>query len=141
MAESGRARPLIHNKGSAMIGSEALQYFLDTAFVAFDRVSHDLRSRRSIIQLFAQTEVPGLERARAGSRLPICSYLGSALAEDAIPSALRNFVERFKAIEPSLEWRLKANPTRQPAAISRRSCQCDDSWPGRHRGQKGLASS
>ncbi len=55
--------------------SGALQYFVDTAFVAFDQFSHDLRSRRSIIQLFAQSEVPGLERTKAGSRLAVCSYL------------------------------------------------------------------
>ncbi|RWQ58072.1 dimethylsulfoniopropionate lyase [Mesorhizobium sp.] len=90
--------------------SEALQYFVDTAFVAFDQFSHDLRSRRSIIQLFAQSEVPGLERTKAGSRLPVCSYLGPALAEEAIPPTLRNLIERFKAIEPLLEWRLKSNP-------------------------------
>lgn len=93
-----------------MIRSEALQYFADAAFVAFDRFSHDLRSRRSIIQLFAQLEVPGSERTRPGSRLPVCSYLGSALAEEAIPSAFRNLVEHFKAIEPLLEWRLKSDP-------------------------------
>ncbi|MER8499315.1 dimethylsulfoniopropionate lyase [Mesorhizobium sp. M0751] len=90
--------------------SDALQYFVDTAFVAFDQFSHDLRSRRSIIQLFAQSEVPGLERTKAGSRKPVCSHLGSALAEETIPSTLRNLVERFKAIEPLLEWRPKSNP-------------------------------
>ncbi|MCF6098883.1 dimethylsulfoniopropionate lyase [Mesorhizobium muleiense] len=96
--------------------SGALQYFVDTAFVAFDQFSHDLRSRRSIIQLFAQSEVPGPEKIRAGSRLPVCSYLGPALAEEAIPSTLRNLIERFKAIEPLLEWRLKSNPA--PSASS-----------------------
>ncbi|MER9583937.1 dimethylsulfoniopropionate lyase [Mesorhizobium sp. M0276] len=99
-----------------MVRSDALQYFLDTAFVAFDRFSHDLRSRRSIIQLFAQAEVPGPERTTAGSRLPVCSYLGPALAEETVPSTLRNLVERFKAIEPLLEWRLKSNP--DPSASS-----------------------
>ena len=96
--------------------SEALQYFVDTAFVAFDQFSHDLRSRRSIIQLFAQSEVPGPERTGTGSRLPVCSYLGSALVEEVIPSALRNLVKRFRAIEPLLEWRLKSNP--DPSASS-----------------------
>ncbi|MGX5849263.1 dimethylsulfoniopropionate lyase [Mesorhizobium sp. PL10] len=93
-----------------MIRSEALQYFVDTAFVAFDQFSHDLRSRRSIIQFFAQSEVPGPERNRAGSRLPVCSYLGLALSEEVIPPTLRNLVERFKAIEPLLDWRQKPNP-------------------------------
>ncbi len=93
-----------------MVRSDELQYFVDTAFVAFDRFSHDLRSRRSIIQLFAQSEDPGPERAGAGSRLPVCSYLGSVLAEEAIPSPLSNLVERFKAIEPLLDWRQKLNP-------------------------------
>jgi quercetin dioxygenase-like cupin family protein len=99
-----------------MVRSDALQYFVDTAFVAFDRFSHDLRSRRSIIQLFAQSEVPGPERTGAGSRLPACSCLGSALAEEAIPSTLRNLVERFRAIEPLLEWRLKSNPDRSASS-------------------------
>lgn len=95
---------------------EALQYFVDTAFVAFDQFAHDLRSRRSIIQLFAQSEVPGLERTTAGSRLPVCSYLGSALAEEAIPSTLGNLIERFKAIEPLLEWRPKSNPAQSASS-------------------------
>lgn len=96
--------------------SDALQYFVDTAFVAFDQFAHDLRSRRSIIQLFAQSEASGLERTTAGSRLPVCSYLGSALAEEFIPPALRNLIERFKAIEPLVEWRPKSNP--DPSASS-----------------------
>ncbi|WP_352834323.1 dimethylsulfonioproprionate lyase family protein [Mesorhizobium sp. M0830] len=85
-----------------MVRSDALQYFVDTAFVAFDRFSHDLRSRRSIIQLFAQAEVPGPERTTAGSRLPVCSYLGPALAEETVPSTLRNLVERFKSAHSML---------------------------------------
>ena len=88
-----------------MVRSDALQNFLDAAFVAFDRFATDIRSRNSIMQLFAQLDVPGETRTSTGKRLPVCErFLGNALETAATNPGLARMVARFKDIEPSMEW-------------------------------------
>ncbi|MEP7456102.1 dimethylsulfonioproprionate lyase family protein [Phyllobacterium sp. SB3] len=85
--------------------TEALQLFLDATFVAFDRFAKDLRSRDSILRIFALLEVAGARGTRSGKRLPVCTrYLDDALAVETEHTVLRSVVTRFRAIEPSLHW-------------------------------------
>jgi hypothetical protein len=85
--------------------SEALQSFVDAASVAFDQFAQAPESRRSILQIFAALEEPGLQRAGVGSRLPMCAHLENALAMETNQDSLRRLLDRFRVIEPSLEWR------------------------------------
>lgn len=63
-----------------MVRSDALQGFLDAAFVAFDQCAQDLRARGSIMQIFANLEAPQPARPDIGKRLPVCGrYLEEAL--------------------------------------------------------------
>ena len=89
--------------------SEALQMFLDAAFVAFDQFAQAPESRRSIRQIFSALEMPGAERPGPGNRLPVCSRLDRAFAIETQHQSLHRLVERFKAIEPRLEWRRRTN--------------------------------
>ncbi|APG83539.1 transcriptional regulator [Sinorhizobium americanum CCGM7] len=83
--------------------------FLDAAFVAFDQFAQAPESRRSIRQIFSALEVSGAERPGPGNRLPVCSRLDRAFAIATEHQSLHRLVERFKAIEPRLEWRRRTN--------------------------------
>jgi hypothetical protein len=89
--------------------SEALQSFVDAAFVAFDQFAQAPESRRSIRQVRSALEVPGVQRSGPGSRLPVCSHLDAALAIETEHESLRRLINRFKAVEPLLEWRRRSN--------------------------------
>lgn len=92
-----------------MARSDALQSFLDTAFVSFDQFAQDLRARRSIMQIFAHLNAPHPENWGVGKRLPVCTrYLGNVLAAKTGQSSLDLLIERFKAVEPFLEWKTRA---------------------------------
>jgi hypothetical protein len=91
--------------------SEILQSFVDAAFAAFDQFAEAPQSRRSILQIFSALEVPGVERPGPGSRLPACSQLETALAIETEHESLHRLVDRFKWIEPLLEWRRRTNDT------------------------------
>lgn len=88
---------------------EALQEFLDTAFVAFDRHANDLRSRGSVSHLLSMLEAPASHRGGPGRQLPVCAkFLNDALdAETADPSLLA-LLRAFKTLEPLLEWGTKS---------------------------------
>jgi len=85
--------------------SDDLQFFVDCAFVAFDQFAQAPESRRSILDIFAALERSGRERDGPGIRLPVCQHLDTALAIEAGFPSLRRLIERFKGIEPRLEWR------------------------------------
>jgi hypothetical protein len=89
--------------------SEALQSFVDAAFVAFDQFAQAPESRRSIRQVLSALEVPGVQRSVPGSRLPVCSHLDAALVIETEHESLRRLINRFKAVEPLLEWRRRSN--------------------------------
>lgn len=89
--------------------SEDLQFFVDTAFVAFDQFARAPEARRSMRQIFAALEKPGKMRSGPGSRLPVCGELDTALSIETSHSALQRLIERFKGIEPQLEWRRRPN--------------------------------
>ncbi|PDT38821.1 MULTISPECIES: dimethylsulfoniopropionate lyase [Sinorhizobium] len=89
--------------------SEALQSFVDAASAAFDQFAQATESRGSIAQIFSALEVPGVQRPGPGSRLPVCVHLDTALAVETQHDALRRLVDRFKTIEPLLEWRRRTN--------------------------------
>ncbi|TGQ54498.1 transcriptional regulator [Mesorhizobium sp. M1C.F.Ca.ET.193.01.1.1] len=89
--------------------SEALQKFLDGAFLAFDRFAVDIRSRKSLTQLFAQLNVPGVERTTPGSRLAVCErFLAPAMDLTPNEPTLQALISLFKALEPKLEWKWRA---------------------------------
>jgi Dimethlysulfonioproprionate lyase len=88
--------------------SEMLQSFVDTAAAAFDQLVKAPEARRAIVQIFSALKAAGAERSAAGSRLPVCSHLQRALEIDTSHLILRRLVERFKSIEPLLEWRRRA---------------------------------
>ncbi|WP_315925798.1 dimethylsulfonioproprionate lyase family protein [Mesorhizobium sp. SP-1A] len=96
--------------------SEAFQQFIDAALAAFGRHARDPESRRTIRQISAALETPGVERSGPGRRLPTCSHLEGALAAASAHEALRPLVERFKALEPRLQW---SNRSEVDASASR----------------------
>jgi len=85
--------------------NENLQFFLDTAFVAFDQFAKAPATLRPILQIFAALEHSGTACPGPGSRLPVCEYLDTALSVDVHQPSLKRLIERFKVIEPQLEWR------------------------------------
>ncbi len=88
-----------------MVRTEALQLFLDATFVAFDRFAKDLRSRDSIMRIFALLEVAGARGTKSGKRLPVCvRHLDEALALETEHTILKSVIARFQAIEPWLDW-------------------------------------
>ncbi len=89
--------------------SEALQSFLDAAFAAYDQFAQAPESCRSVRQIFSALEEPGAQRSGTGSRLPVCSHLDAALAVETDQEPLSRLIDRFKAIEPQLEWRRRTN--------------------------------
>ena len=88
--------------------SEALQSFVDAADLAFDKFAQDANSRRSIRQIFAALKTTGAERTGVGCRLPVCSHLYDTLGVETAHESLRGLVDRFKIIEPLLEWRRRS---------------------------------
>lgn len=89
-----------------MARSGELQDFLDAAFVAFDRAAQDPRSRQSLLRMAASLATPQPERQDIARRLPVCDlHLEGVLAARTGQSSLDRVVERFKALEPLLEWR------------------------------------
>lgn len=87
---------------------ENLQSFLSAAFAAFDQFARDPEARRAISQIVAALERPGAIRSGPGSRLPACSYLDAALSVETPYPSLQRLIERFRKIEPQLEWRRRA---------------------------------
>ncbi|NKJ71140.1 transcriptional regulator [Rhizobium leguminosarum bv. viciae] len=84
--------------------NESLQIFVDAAFVAFDQFAKAPEARRSVRQIFAALERPGIARAGQASRLPVCAHLDMALSNDTSYPSLTRLIEGFKGIEPMLEW-------------------------------------
>lgn len=88
---------------------DALQAFLDTAFVAFDQCVQDLRARRSLMEIFAQLEAPQPQRLNIGKRLPVCiHHIESVLATKTGRPSLDTLIERFAGLEPMLEWKWRS---------------------------------
>ncbi|QRM57889.1 dimethylsulfonioproprionate lyase family protein [Sinorhizobium sp. BG8] len=88
-----------------MARGEVLQGFLDAAFAAFDECAQDARARGSIKQIFARLGEPQPERPDIGKRLPVSiRYLEEVLATKTGRPALDLLIERFKMLEPQLEW-------------------------------------
>jgi quercetin dioxygenase-like cupin family protein len=89
--------------------SDALQAFLDTVFVAFDRFAHDQWARQSIAQIFSNLEVPQPERSGISKRLPVCDrYLENALTPKTEQPVLVKLLEQFTALEPLLDWKRRS---------------------------------
>lgn len=88
--------------------SESLQGFLDAAFTGFDRLTNDVRSRHSIMQIFAALKDAGKERTTPGKRLAVCDhYLSQALEVKSEHGVLQSLVARFRELEPRLEWKTR----------------------------------
>ncbi|MBY5370900.1 dimethylsulfoniopropionate lyase [Rhizobium leguminosarum] len=84
--------------------NESLQIFLDATFAAFDQFAKAPEARRSVRQIFAALERPGIARTGPGSRLPVCAQLDVALSFDTSYPSLTRLIEGFKGVEPMLEW-------------------------------------
>jgi hypothetical protein len=87
---------------------ESLQLFVDAAFAAFDQFAKEYDARRSMLQILAALERPGAQRKGPGNRLPVCDHLDMALSIKTSYPSLRHLIERFKEIEPQLNWRRRA---------------------------------
>jgi hypothetical protein len=89
--------------------SEVLQSFVDTAAAAFDQFAQAREARRAIPQIFSALGAAGAARSGAGSRLPVCAHLETALAIDTSHQVLHRLVERFRSLEPLLVWRRRSS--------------------------------
>ncbi|WP_440980917.1 dimethylsulfonioproprionate lyase family protein [Shinella sumterensis] len=88
--------------------SDVLQGFLDAIFGAFDDCVTDARARASITRIVAALKVPHSERQDIGRRLPVCEgHLTDALSVGSDRPSLRLLLERFRALEPLLEWKTR----------------------------------
>lgn len=87
----------------------ALQQFVEASMDAFNQFAQTPESSRTIRQIASALETLGVERLGPGNRLPVCSYLDTALAIETKLTALRQLIARFKDIEPLLEWRRRSN--------------------------------
>lgn len=86
--------------------STDLQLFLDAAFAAYDQFARAPEARRAVAAIADALEQPAPERTGGGSRLPVvASQLDAALAVNTKDETLRVLVERFRTLEPRLEWR------------------------------------
>lgn len=85
--------------------SAGLQSFVDAAFAAMDEFVGAPAARHSIDRIFAALEQPGQHRSGPGKRLPVCAHLDSTLAMPMPAPSLTRLMQRFRDIEPQLEWR------------------------------------
>lgn len=86
----------------------ALQDFLDAASLAFDECAHDPQGRASVERIFARLATVQPVRTKIAQRLPVCDrHLDDALANATGRPVLDRLVERFRALEPQLEWRAR----------------------------------
>ncbi|HTO30642.1 MAG TPA: dimethylsulfonioproprionate lyase family protein, partial [Pararhizobium sp.] len=93
-----------------MVRNDLLEGFIDAAFAAFDHYAGDEHARRSLKQIFANLEMPEPTRPDIAGRLPVCDrHLESALAIKTGQPTLDDLIERFKALEPLLEWKPRTN--------------------------------
>ncbi|HEV7307662.1 dimethylsulfonioproprionate lyase family protein [Ensifer sp.] len=92
-----------------MTRSDALQAFLDAAFVAFEDCARDPRARRSITRISALLETPQPQRTDLGKRLPAGElWLDEAMSSKTGRTSLDMLIERFRAVEPLLEWKCRS---------------------------------
>jgi hypothetical protein len=84
--------------------SQNLQSFVDAAFEAFSQFAQHAEAGRMVTQVFGALETAATERSGPGSRLPVCSELPRAVAVETTHDSLRRLLERFKSIEPLLQW-------------------------------------
>lgn len=89
--------------------SGALQSFVDAAAAAFGEAARDARSQRSLAAIASALERPAEQGTGTGHRLPACAHLGSALEIGPASPSLARLVEAFRALEPSLVWRRRAD--------------------------------
>lgn len=92
-----------------MVRSDDLQGFLDAAFAAYERFAKDPEGRRSVAQIAEHLKAPRPERPDIAKRLAVCDdHLDTVLAARGGEPLLDRLAERFRTIEPLLEW--KARP-------------------------------
>lgn len=92
-----------------MARSQALQDFLNTAFVAFDQFTKDSRGRQSLMQIFAHLQTSRPERVNIAKRLPVCGlYFESVLAAKAEQPPLNILLQHFAVLETQLEWKCRS---------------------------------
>jgi hypothetical protein len=90
--------------------ADALQSFLDAAFVAFDRYATDSHARASMARIFARLQVPAAAGTTPAKRLPVCErFLEPALEGAVAEAGLAILLDAFRSIEPSLAWRPRLN--------------------------------
>lgn len=85
--------------------SKDLQQFVDACFAAYDRFAPAGEGQRSISEIFGLLSEPQLPSERSSSQLPACAYLEAALDLETEEPVLQELVDRFRVIEPLLEWR------------------------------------
>ncbi|WP_454818181.1 dimethylsulfoniopropionate lyase [Labrys neptuniae] len=89
--------------------SAALQHFVDAAKAAFGQFAQDPKARKSIAEIFSALEGPGAVRSGPGGRLPVCEQLDVALGIETGQATLDKLLQRFREVEPNLQWRRRPN--------------------------------
>lgn len=81
-----------------------LQLFVDAAEAAYAKAAVDEPSGACLHRLFSALRTPAPSGVRPGRRLPVCVHLDRALRIDTPDRGLLALVDRFRAIEPLIEW-------------------------------------
>lgn len=89
--------------------SAALQHFVEAAKAAFGQFAQDPNARQSIAEIFSALEEPGPARLGPGGRLPVCEQLDVALGVETGHATLDKLLQRFREVEPDLQWRRRPN--------------------------------
>jgi len=85
---------------------DVLRQFLCAAQDAFNANAKDPRAQASLARIFGSMETVVQSDAAAPARLPVCRYLAPALESARFHDpVLRQLVDTFAQIEPSLPWR------------------------------------
>jgi Dimethlysulfonioproprionate lyase len=83
-----------------------VQEFLTSLMEAFSVSALGPEATAAIERICGALQTPGPVRAVAGNQLPVCRYLGDALATARTASAsLARVADAFAALEPLLAWR------------------------------------
>ena len=96
--------------------SQSLQEFVDACFAAYQEFAPPGEGRRSIHEIFSLLEYPQEQIEQPASRLPVCACLDQALDVKTDHPSLHRLVDRFRSIEPSLEWRMRPAYDKQTAS-------------------------
>lgn len=87
----------------------AFRQFLDSLHAVLATEVTVAAARPSVARIFKALETPVPARTGQGARLPVCAYLGDAIATTRAAGApLARVADAFAELEPHLAWRRRA---------------------------------